>query len=497
LLAALALIATLQPPPLVFHHVHVRVEDPAAAMQRYVRANGCTEVVLPGLGPGVQCGTVYILFDRTDAASRPSSSPSARRGWVIVSGRGDNATVRVRLALDDAMAAREWLDRTLAIQQVPELSLVDASSVRQPPTDDITHVAFGAIDADDVRRRIAGSGVRVDAGASLLASPFGLPLEIVQDDDRGGDLFWCPMHPDVRANREGRCPRCGMTLVPIASAALGAYRMHLDFAPAGSARGRLTLRIVDPEGQPAQGFATVHDRLLHLFVVSRDLTFFQHVHPDAAGVAAFAVDLTLPGPGVYGVFADFSPAGGTPQLLQSTLVTPDYRGPAFADPPSLDSGSTRQSASGLTFALDAAKLVAGRPSSIAFSVTSAASGNPIADLEPYLGAAGHLLIVSDDLEYAIHAHPSGATSVVGALRFDATLPRAGMYKMWLQVQRGGEVITVAFVVRVEGRLPESPASAPTPGVAPSWRFPEPGSSGDSGNRSSPRHVDTHPTVPRR
>ena len=103
--------------------------------------------------------------------------------------------------------------------------------------------------------------------------------------------------------------------------------------------------------------------------------------------------------------------------------------------------------SGLTFALGNTTLAAGRASTIAFAVTNASSGAAVDDLEPYLGAAGHLLIVSDDLEYAIHAHPSGATTTPGALRFDATLPRAGVYKMWLQVQRGGEVITVAFVVR--------------------------------------------------
>ena len=37
-------------------------------------------------------------------------------------------------------------------------------------------------------------------------------------------------------------------------------------------------------------FATVHDRLLHLFIIDRRLEYFAHVHPEPAGEGVFEID---------------------------------------------------------------------------------------------------------------------------------------------------------------------------------------------------------------
>ena len=86
-----------------------------------------------------------------------------------------------------------------------------------------------------------------------------------------------------------------------------------------------------------------------------------------------------------------------------------------------------------------------------FRFTDASSGATIADLEPYLGASGHLLIVSTDLTHAIHAHPESLTPGPD-INFGAEFPVAGLYKLWVQVQRKGKVFTAPFVVRI-GTLP--------------------------------------------
>src|SRR6476660_6814021 len=93
-----------QSPALRFHHIHLRVADPAAAMNKYVRANGCTSVVLQGIGVGVRCGRAYLLFERNDEpgvvgvvlgqAFRP-----AVRGSVKVTGSGDRAIVSATVAI--------------------------------------------------------------------------------------------------------------------------------------------------------------------------------------------------------------------------------------------------------------------------------------------------------------------------------------------------------------------------------------------------------------
>jgi hypothetical protein len=241
-----------------------------------------------------------------------------------------------------------------------------------------------------------------------------------------------------------------MTLVEIPPPAFGDYRMHVDTTPLGDHRDRLTLRLTDPAAPDrAPTFLSVHDRPLHLFIVSRDLQSFQHVHPEESADGAFTVDVTWSAAGIYGVFADFYPAKSTPQLLQTTIVTSDYRGPAFpvVPAPRVDAGDSRTDA-GVTVSLSSPRLVAARELTLTFTVTDAASGAPVTNLEPYLGAPGHLFVVSADLADAAHSHPLDTRVKGPDVKFDVTFPRPGIHKLWVQFQRRGVVITVPFVVNV-------------------------------------------------
>jgi hypothetical protein len=78
---------------------------------------------------------------------------------------------------------------------------------------------------------------------------------------------------------------------------------------------------------------------------------------------------------------------------------------------------------------------------------------PITDLQPFLGAVGHLLIVSSDLQYAAHSHPVAlmSTALGPQIVFQVLFPRAGDYKIWVQCQRGGRVLTAAFAVKAQPR----------------------------------------------
>jgi hypothetical protein len=241
-----------------------------------------------------------------------------------------------------------------------------------------------------------------------------------------------------------------MTLVPIPPPAFGDYRMHVDSSPLGQGRDRLTIRLTNPSAPDrAPTLLTVHDRLLHLFLVSRDLQWFQHVHPEATADGAFGLDVTWPAAGIYGVFADFYPAGGTPQLLQTTVVTADYRGPSFPRPAALQTDNDQRKTDGsVSVTLSSLRLLAGREQTLTFTLADAASGAPITDLEPYLGAPGHLFVTSADLVDATHSHPLNSRSTGPEVKFDVTFPRPGLHKVWAQFQRRGVVMTVAFVVVV-------------------------------------------------
>ena len=240
-----------------------------------------------------------------------------------------------------------------------------------------------------------------------------------------------------------------MTLVRVPPPVFGHYRLEVAPVPRTTRPGIRALRldIRHPEtGGRVTALTETHERLLHLFIVGRDLSYFAHVHPEPSqtGFEA-AVDLD---PGAYVVIADFVPAGGAPQMIQRAIVTPGFTASPFTVArPTPD--MTDKVAEGLRVSLDASAR-AGKPAVLRFTVRDAAGGAPITDLEPYLGATGHLLVVNADVTDAIHAHPEGATIGGGPdVVFAPVLPVAGMYKMWVQFQRRGAVITVPFVVAAQ------------------------------------------------
>ncbi len=106
--------------------------------------------------------------------------------------------------------------------------------------------------------------------------------------------------------------------------------------------------------------------------------------------------------------------------------------------------------------LETGDLTAGIPSSLSFTLQDAATGQPVTDLQPYLGAWGHAFIVSADLVDAVHSHPTAPiTSPAGAkIFFRQRFPSAGSYKLWAQFMRNGHVSTVSFTVDV-ARNPSS------------------------------------------
>src|SRR5262249_5143280 len=111
-------------------------------------------------------------------------------------------------------------------------------------------------------------------------------------------------------------------------------------------------------------------------------------------------------------------------------------------------GSATKTVDGVTVRLEAADLLAGKPGLLRFTLTDAASGALVDDLQPYLAAQGHLLLVNADVTAAVHGHPEGLNLQAPVITFHPLLPAAGMCKVWLQFQRAGRVITVPFVIEV-------------------------------------------------
>ncbi|BFU47154.1 hypothetical protein [Krasilnikovia sp. MM14-A1004] len=223
----------------------------------------------------------------------------------------------------------------------------------------------------------------------------------------------------------------GLTLVP---------EITTTF-PAG-VRKPFRFRITASGGASVTTFAVVHDKPLHLVVVRRDLAVYQHLHPTMGPDGTWAVDLNLPDPGSYRAIADFTAIVGgnqVPTSLGVDLAVPgDYR-PVPLPPPTQSATTDR-----FTVSYEGTPH-AGVAEPLLVSVNSV-DGKP-AELEPYLGAYGHLVVLREgDVGY-VHVHPEPQL-VDGKVKFWLAAPGPGNYRMFFDFQVAGRVHTAAWSVTV-------------------------------------------------
>jgi hypothetical protein len=205
-------------------------------------------------------------------------------------------------------------------------------------------------------------------------------------------------------------------------------------------RGReqtLAFRIVDDNGGAVRDFDVTHEKRMHLIVARRDLTGFQHLHPEMAADGTWSTRVTLPEAGSYRLFADFSHEG------EAVTLASDLRVDGDADLEPLPAPRpTAVSDGGYDVRLDSTGARAGREAQLRFTITR--DGEPV-ETEPYLGAGGHLVALREgDLAF-LHVHPTEEGHGVG---FMATFPTEGRYRLFLQFQHEGRVQTVAFTQEV-------------------------------------------------
>lgn len=206
-------------------------------------------------------------------------------------------------------------------------------------------------------------------------------------------------------------------------------------------------RITDPDGHALTAYDVEHEKELHLIVVRRDLAGFQHVHPVRAADGTWSVPLDLRAAGSWRVFADFKPKALKSGLTLGTDLT--VAG-SFAPVP-LPPATTTSRTDGYDVTL-AGKAEAGKTSDLTFTVRR--NGKPVTDLQPYLGAFGHLVSLrTGDLAY-LHTHPAqeahAGDSGGPTVDFGAEFPTAGSYRLFLDFQHGGTVHTAEFTVVVAG-----------------------------------------------
>lgn len=262
------------------------------------------------------------------------------------------------------------------------------------------------------------------------------------------------------------------------------YNSQPEQAQAGQPT-TLTFTVRDQLGSVVKDLQIVHEKPMHLLIVSTDLAEFYHVHPEQSADGSYRVSHTFPNGGDYKLYADFTPEGAVQVVEQIDL---NVAGAERAKVALVPDPKFEKVVDGLRIVMKpSADIKAGQELNLDFQAFDAASGKPATDLQNYLGELAHFVIISEDLEDLVHAHPmakgegnaqpkehganghehtEGNAESVGRSEVSAhtAFPRAGLYKLWAQFQRGGQVISVPFIVNVpEGKAQPVGAAKVPPG----------------------------------
>jgi hypothetical protein len=301
-----------------------------------------------------------------------------------------------------------------------------------------------------------------------------------------GGGYWWRAEASANARLNYRLPQAQASLQPG-----DVLRLQLDnpntmesmFKPAMVARFK-SLGIKLPDAFRLDDLVPDHGHLLHLFLVSTpDMKSFWHLHPEQAGVGEFTAKLPPIPAGRYQLYADIVHQTGFPETQVGVIELPAISGTALSGD---DSGIADASMSNDVAQLpDGYRMVWERGSQplqpeeafwFRFRVENK-EGKPASDLEPYMGMAGHAVFISDDGKIFAHVHPAGSVSMAavglaenqtptqaaspmhemagmsgapndGEVSFPYGFPRAGDYRIFVQVKRGGRVETGVFNAHV-------------------------------------------------
>jgi hypothetical protein len=216
-----------------------------------------------------------------------------------------------------------------------------------------------------------------------------------------------------------------------------------SFTAIAGEQGQLRFRILSRDGSPLRsGYQVEAERRLHLIVVRRDLTGYQHLHPRLGRDGTWRVPLAVSAPGAYRVFADFQLS------CQKHVLAADLLVPGAFQPRALPRPSGAASVDGYDVRLEAPALHAGADAQLRFRISR--HGRPVAAIQPYLGARGHLVALRQgDLAY-LHVHPEElhAGDAANAIVFAADFPSSGSYRMFLQFKIHGAVHMAPYTVEV-------------------------------------------------
>jgi hypothetical protein len=230
----------------------------------------------------------------------------------------------------------------------------------------------------------------------------------------------------------------------------------------------MTFTVKNAKGETVQDFQIVHEKPLHLLIVSEDLVEFYHEHPELQSNGSFKVPFTFKNGGRFKIYADFTPKNSKQTVKSFTIDVTGNERPR--EELKADEKFEKTVDDLLVTMKSDGAISSGKDLTLHFQVFDAKTKKPVTDLQNYLGEKAHFVIISQDLRDFVHAHPASRDNVKDGhnhgseVKHDEKLagveaesivsarlafPAPVLYKIFAQFQRNGKVTTVPFVVAVK------------------------------------------------
>jgi hypothetical protein len=262
-------------------------------------------------------------------------------------------------------------------------------------------------------------------------------------------VYRCPMHPEVTGKEGDTCPKCGMKLEHSDEAPAGeaAYFMQFTTAPSAIEPNKEVKLSLTPKKQGSENeqvaLETEHEKKIHLILVSDDLSWFDHIHPEYSADGSYQVTAKFPAAGTYKAFADYKPSGGNHVVDKQEIQV------AGTAPAAKTYAGEKLTGSSANYSFElkptGGKLLTGALMHISGIIKKDGREIDANTLDNYLGAKAHFVMISLNEKEYLHVHPS-----VDKGQFDlhTNFEKPGIYRAWVQFNADGKIHTIDFTINV-------------------------------------------------